>query len=220
MGLYYAIYWLQQMYQRAWSSLSLLLSEAPISITTSSQHIRWINVRYILLFSFKIQKKISGSSKLYECNGVQPPPLNSHNKYYHVFILKLFIIIIYKNTIISMYDYVLVLRRTFFISKISNMLQWNKNDITKFLWIEYNLCCPLPLQRNINLSCIVRAFYVYIIAHTYHAKAHPFMLCHYYKTSPWKSVYFLWAFYCEVQQFCLCCVLLSLSCGWAVNDNS
>ena len=57
---------------------------------------------YFIVF-FQNTKKISGSSKLYECNGVQPPPLNSHNKYYHVFILKLFIIIIYKNTIISMY---------------------------------------------------------------------------------------------------------------------
>ena len=145
MGLYYAIYWLQQMYQRAWSSLSLLLSEAPISITTSSQHIRWINVRYILLFSFKIQKKISGSSKLYECNGVQPPPLNSHNKYYHVFILKLFIIIIYKNTIISMYDYVLVLRRT-------------------FLFLKYQICfngIKMILQNSFELNTIsvVPCFY-------------------------------------------------------------
>ena len=145
MGLYYAIYWLQQMYQRAWSSLSLLLSEAPISITTSSQHIRWINVRYILLYSFKNTKKISGSSKLYECNGVQPPPMNSHNKYYHVFIWKLFIIIIYKNTIISMYDYVLVLRRT-------------------FLFLKYQICfngIKMILQNSFELNTIsvVPCFY-------------------------------------------------------------
>ena len=99
---------------------------------------------YFIVF-FQNTKKISGSSKLYECNGVQPPPLNSHNKYYHVFILKLFIIIIYKNTIISMYDYVLVLRRT-------------------FLFLKYQICfngIKMILQNSFELNTIsvVPCFY-------------------------------------------------------------
>ena len=98
---------------------------------------------YFIVF-FQNTKKISGSSKLYECNGVQPPPLNSHNKYYHVFILKLFIIVIYKNTIISMYDYVF-LRRT-------------------FLFLKYQICfngIKMILQNSFELNTIsvVPCFY-------------------------------------------------------------
>ena len=51
---------------------------------------------YFIVF-FQNTKKISGSSKLYECNSFQPSPMNSRNKYYHVSILKIFIDIIYKT---------------------------------------------------------------------------------------------------------------------------
>ena len=69
---------------------------------------------YFIVF-FQNTKKISGSSKLYECNSFQPASMNSRNKYYHVSILKIFINIIYKNAIITICDYVFLIRTFLFL---------------------------------------------------------------------------------------------------------